>query len=247
MIRFFIGVALLNSCVVLGQRGSFAGTTKRPLCVAVGDYCFENRDCCSKFCLGQTQRCIVGTTPEVIDPNSRPASTTNLDNRFDDTQRICQQLNGFCQIGRDCCSGICSTATQKCLYNNEIPNRAPTTTNAVIGSSGLQGQHGIESSGINDDRTCSRVNQQCSKSRNCCAFLSCEKSVCRDVAVVVEGTETFGYNPNNTLDNRFGEDEAEITNTPSNTPCAQIGQKCFKETDCCTGLRCHGFLHKCVT
>lgn len=117
--------------------------------------------------------------------------------------------------------------------------------------------------------TCS---SQCSASRSCCAFLTCEGSICRDKAVVIEGTETFGYNPGNNLDNRFGEGEnvsnsTQVPTAPVNTKCSEIGSKvwiafgmvywfkwrksfllqCFDESDCCRNLRCHGFLHQCVT
>jgi hypothetical protein len=61
--------------------------------------------------------------------------------------------------------------------------------------------------------------------------LSCEKSVCHDKAVVIEGTETLGYKPtNNTLDNRFGEggntlNQTQVTAAPANIKCAEIGSK----------------------
>lgn len=75
---------------------------------------------------------------------------------------------------------------------------------------------------------------QCSSSKGCCAFLSCEGNVCRDKAVVVEGTETLGYKPNNnTVDNRFGEGEntlipAQVTAAPANIKCAEIGSKVWR-------------------
>lgn len=117
-----------------------------------------------------------------------------------------------------------------------------------------------------------RNTTQCSASRPCCAFLSCDRDVCRDTAVVIEGTETIGYNAtNNNLPNRFGEGDTEANQTQvtaAPTKCAEIGGKvrigfgtvdwflwlkpylswqCYKESECCVGLRCHGFLHQCVT
>jgi hypothetical protein len=50
------------------------------------------------------------------------------------------------------------------------------------------------------------------------------------MAVVVEGTETLGFEPsNNTLDNRFGEgdsvNQTQPTVVPTNVKCAEIGSK----------------------
>ena len=69
---------------------------------------------------------------------------------------------------------------------------------------------------------------QCSATRGCCAFLNCEGNVCRDKAVFIQGTETIGFNPNNTLANRFGEENNQtqvIVAAP--TKCAEIGSKVF--------------------
>lgn len=38
MIKLFVIVVLLHSCVVRGQRGSFVGSSNKPLCVGVGDH-----------------------------------------------------------------------------------------------------------------------------------------------------------------------------------------------------------------
>lgn len=49
--------------------------------------------------------------------------------------------------------------------------------------------------------------------------------------MLIAGTETFGYDPNSNLTNRFGEGEnataqAEVTTiAPTNTDCADIGSK----------------------
>jgi len=231
MIKWLVCLLLMSGSV-LSQRGSFQSADNRPLCAGQGDFCYDDRDCCSKACNVPSNKCIINVN--LVTPKP-------LENRFGEnrpqTPQLCQQEGNKCHKGRDCCSGECLTSAQKCVRNNRIPSNS-----GVINSIGLQGQ--AADSGI----SCSKENQQCS-TRGCCAFLSCEGNICRDRAVLIQGTETFGFNPNNNLANRFGEEDnkPQVVATPIITKCGEIGSKCFKPSDCCPTLQCHGFLHQCVT
>lgn len=65
--------------------------------------------------------------------------------------------------------------------------------------------------------------------------MSCEGVFCLDKSVVIEGTETFGYKPNNnSIDNRFGEGEktnqTQPTNDILNSNCGEIGSKVWRDS-----------------
>ncbi|KAG5673035.1 hypothetical protein PVAND_003113 [Polypedilum vanderplanki] len=214
-----------------GQRPFYLGSGQKPTCVNEGDYCRFNADCCTQNC--STSRCVATTTMKINNDtnlsqqqnNNINISTTTistLQNRFNEASSAgvvpnCLRINDSCKAGQDCCSKTCFKS--QCVSADKRQNFQ-----------------------------CSGVNQKCSTNpRGCCDFLNCENNVCRDRAIFVEGTETFGYSepPYSGLNNRFGEDDNQTTVAPG--PCKEVGGKCFRHEDCCSPLRCHSFLHQCVT
>lgn len=65
---------------------------------------------------------------------------------------------------------------------------------------------------------------QCSSDLKCCNFLSCEKNVCEDRSVFINGTETLGYNKTTELDTRFDE-ESSSAQPVEPGKCSELGEK----------------------
>lgn len=121
--------------------------------------CELNADCCSKQC-NAANRCIAAIVSGVSVNSSQPASSS-LANRFGEENKPCQEVgtnvsrnricilrlsqksnHSQCLLGRDCCSGQCSSDTQRC-FDQSV---------AAGPSTGLQGQEAL----------CAKINQQVS-------------------------------------------------------------------------------------
>ncbi|XP_070508118.1 uncharacterized protein [Chironomus tepperi] len=160
---------------------------------------------------------------------------------------ICVSGGDYCKDNTDCCSKNCTLS--KCMTSNVIA-QSTNDVNLANGQQQNQQQPNLTlDNRFNEDegKNCQGKSKKCSSSLKCCNFLSCEKNICRDKSVYVSGTETLGYQKptQQELDNRFSEDE-NVSPTPP-AKCMDIGQKCYSQGECCSPLKCHSFLHQCVT
>ncbi|CAG9809756.1 unnamed protein product [Chironomus riparius] len=159
---------------------------------------------------------------------------------------ICVNEGDYCKDNTDCCSKNCTSS--KCM-TSDVMTASANDVNLTNQQQNQEQSNLTLDNRFNEDegKNCQGKSKKCTSSLKCCDFLSCEKNVCRDKSVYISGTETFGYNKptQQELDNRFSEDET--SSPPAPAKCMDIGQKCYTPGECCSPLKCHSFLHQCVT
>ncbi|KAJ6638297.1 hypothetical protein Bhyg_11031 [Pseudolycoriella hygida] len=176
----------------------------------------------------------------------------------------CMPDGGYCQNSWDCCSNRCLSFSYKCIRgppsvqtgympnapienptlivetlddlvnrfgNDDDKSPAQSTTTSTISSTSTS----TTSITIHRDSPCIGIGYKCTDSSQCCSN-DCLHYL--DVNICIEQR-----NPTTTTTTLTS---TTTTTVPLNGQCLSIGQKCYRNEECCSE-RCHGFLHQCVT
>ncbi|XP_055323570.1 uncharacterized protein LOC129578684 [Sitodiplosis mosellana] len=185
----------------------------------------------------------------------------------------CKGLGQYCTSHSDCCSNSCLSYSYRCveLHDNhqydtelatvnnieELVNRFGGGGGGDVAATNTYQTHPSEMTSTSypvqtdqpttltpheigsSESSCRTDGNLCSSSDQCCTkFCSKITNLCIHPTADSLSTEQItSYT------------RPSYSSSTANAPCQGIGQKCYATAidECCPPLRCHGFLHQCVT
>ncbi|XP_031632963.1 uncharacterized protein LOC116346853 [Contarinia nasturtii] len=212
----------LNIVLLLILLQFLCGGQAAAQCKDIGQYCTAHTDCCSTSCLSFSYKCVERhQEPEQL--NETVASTTEpivAASTISDIDKLAERFDG----------DDATTNTYQTRPNEMPSTMLPIQTDQPVSQTSNEIGH--------NDSNCRSNGSLCMNSNQCCSnFCSKITNLCIVPTPDSLSTEQM------TLTR-----PAVLSNKPEVT-CYDIGHKCYAtaNVECCPPLRCHGYLHKCVT
>ncbi|CAO1429584.1 unnamed protein product [Diamesa hyperborea] len=151
---------------------------------------------------------------------------------------VCAAIGEYCQVASQCCSKTCLSFSYRCV--RAAPSikvdQVPLIINNRIGGF--------------DFRQCAKDGSYCQLGQECCSGSCLSFSYrCVGSPKSQSSSATMSLSQLTGNRNRYQSDQPQIIDAyipPRGASCQAINEQCYQHEECCS-LRCHSFLHQCVT
>ncbi|CAO1433148.1 unnamed protein product [Diamesa serratosioi] len=157
---------------------------------------------------------------------------------------VCANIGEYCQVASECCSKTCLSFSYRCVRSRASAalDEVPNIINSRLGGF--------------DFRQCAKDGNYCQLSQECCSG-SCLSFSYRCVGLPKQNVAS--QNSYSSVSDFFRSRQGLQNDQPqiidarppqiiasSGALCQAVNKQCYNHEECCS-VRCHSFLHQCVT
>ncbi|KAH8382811.1 hypothetical protein KR009_005339 [Drosophila setifemur] len=168
---------------------------------------------------------------------------------LEDQDTVCRKNGDICYVHWDCCSRMCMTYNNKCVAKaGDIPY--PSDQMVTVFRRPLSSKETDQGTG------CGKGGDICHLDSDCCSeYCKTNSSKCAEYPHLIDMGFTqiwpeFGVKEHVKLedpnDQMVTGTKNSLSSKGTEKQCRNVGERCSTSEECCT-MRCHSYLHKCVT